>query len=259
MTGDAQNNILVGNRGQDTLNGKEGNDSLQGRDGIDTLNGGDGNDRLQGDEGADVLDGGTGFDWATYRRSEVGVNVNLATGMASGGHAEGDRFINIERVQGSQWDDLIVGDDARNILFGNEGKDSIFGGNERDSLNGQQGADTLTGGNDRDTFSFKFGDSFLSDYDHITDLEIGRDRLNAPNKVDAADVTQLGNAASLSESDVQAILTSGAFVANGAATFTVGTQTFVALNDDTAGFRAASDMVVEITGFSGSLSTLAII
>ncbi len=55
------------------------------------------------------------------------------------------------------------------------------------------------------------------------------------------------------------LLTAATFVANGAATFTVGGDRFLALNDATAGFQAAQDIVLNITGFSGSISNLAVI
>jgi hypothetical protein len=57
--------------------------------------------------------------------------------------------------------------------------------------------------------------------------------------------------------------TATAFAASGAATFTYGSgpsaRTFLALNNGTAGFSATTDGIVEITGFSGSLATLAVV
>lgn len=55
------------------------------------------------------------------------------------------------------------------------------------------------------------------------------------------------------------MLTAGTFVANGVATFNVGSRTFLALNDGTAGFQDATDAVIELTGFTGNLTNLAII
>ena len=40
---------------------------------------------------------------------------------------------------------------------------------------------------------------------------------------------------------------------------TTGMRTFIALNDGVAGFSASNDAIVEITGYSGSLSNLAVI
>jgi serralysin len=59
------------------------------------------------------------------------------------------------------------------------------------------------------------------------------------------------------------VLTSSVFAAQGAATFTLGSgtsqQTFVALNDNIAGFSALTDSIIEITGFSGNLNNLAVV
>ncbi|MEH1900379.1 bluetail domain-containing putative surface protein [Nostoc sp.] len=52
-------------------------------------------------------------------------------------------------------------------------------------------------------------------------------------------------------------------MARGAATFTFGTgnnrQTFLALNDNINGFSALTDAVIEITGYKGNLTNLAIV
>jgi hypothetical protein len=40
---------------------------------------------------------------------------------------------------------------------------------------------------------------------------------------------------------------------------TGGDRTFLALNDSQLGFQAGKDLIVEITGYTGSLSNLAIV
>jgi serralysin len=61
---------------------------------------------------------------------------------------------------------------------------------------------------------------------------------------------------------ITGLLTRKDFAKNGASTFTFGDgselRTFLAINDGRAGFNASSDSVIEITGYTGSLSTLAI-
>ncbi|HEY0628266.1 MAG TPA: hypothetical protein VGD23_02960 [Sphingomicrobium sp.] len=54
---------LSGNDGNDTLNGDNANDTLLGGAGSDTLNGGAGHDNLYGEDGNDTLSGGDGIDW----------------------------------------------------------------------------------------------------------------------------------------------------------------------------------------------------
>lgn len=53
---------LMGNGGNDSLNGGSGNDILLGGDGRDVLDGNAGNDRLVGGDGRDTITGGAGDD-----------------------------------------------------------------------------------------------------------------------------------------------------------------------------------------------------
>ncbi|MEH1971005.1 bluetail domain-containing putative surface protein [Nostoc sp.] len=117
----------------------------------------------------------------------------------------------------------------------------------------------MQGGNGSDTFRFALADSLLSNFDRITDLQIGTDRIDGPTAVSAANLKELGTVTSLDAAGVGALLTNSNFVANGATTFSFGTRTFLALNNGTAGFQENSDAVVEITGFSGSLTNLTIV
>ena len=76
-------------------------------------------------------------------------------------------------------------------------------------------------------------------------------------------MVQFSTVASLHLSDVQQILTATAFVAKAAVTFTLskgtGEQTFLAVNDNTNGFSALTDAVIEISRYKGNLTNLAII
>ena len=80
-----------------------------GEAGNDTLLGGAADDFLVGGAGADTLGGGVGNDTADYSASALGVTVNLATGLGSGGDAQGDALVSIENVIGSAFNDVIVG------------------------------------------------------------------------------------------------------------------------------------------------------
>jgi Ca2+-binding RTX toxin-like protein len=135
----------------ENLSGSAYDDGLLGDDGTNTLAGQGGNDRLQGGDGADRLDGGNGRDTASYFLSPVGVYVSLITGVGFGGHADGDTLISIENLLGSlHGDDLLVGNDNPNSLWGSDGHDSLKGGGGADNLYGQQGNDILDGGSGAD-------------------------------------------------------------------------------------------------------------
>ncbi len=154
LTGDNQNNRLDGLRG---------NDQLFGLDGNDILNGG---------EGGDLLDGGAKLDWAYYHRSSTGVYINLSTGAAMGGEAEGDILISIELLYGSQFDDTLIGKEGSNTLTGNQGNDTLDGKGGNDVLLGRQGDDTMTGGSGADRFRYSesaFGNDIVTDFADAVD------------------------------------------------------------------------------------------
>ena len=115
VKGDVENPTLMGTSG---INGT-GNaldNAITGNGGANILA------RLGG---ADILDGGAGVDTVTYAASSAGVNVSLMTSAGSGGDAEGDTLINIEKLTGSAFDDTLEGDGAANVLNGGTGIDTV--------------------------------------------------------------------------------------------------------------------------------------
>jgi len=141
---------FIGSKHDDILTGDAGNNYLKGRTGDDQLNGGDGNDFLQGDAGADTIDGGNGVDWVTYLSATSGVDVRIDGVASTGGDAAGDVIINVERAEGSHFNDTITGNSDANYLRGRDGDDTLVGGDGNDFLQGDGGADTLEGGNGMD-------------------------------------------------------------------------------------------------------------
>jgi Ca2+-binding RTX toxin-like protein len=168
VTGSDQDNTLLGYGGNDLLVGLEGNDSLRGEIGTDHLFGGRGNDVLNGGAGADILDGGEGHDSADYRDTTTGVVVNLAANTASGGAAEGDSFLSIENIYGTDHEDILTGSDQDNTLHGY---------NSEDVINGGLGRDVLCGGSGRDCFVFDTTLQSPGNIDRILDFEIGQDSI----------------------------------------------------------------------------------
>lgn len=122
-------------------------------DGSDTINGGGGNDTLMGMGGADHLDGGGGRDTVSYAFSTA-VTVNLATGAASGGEAEGDSFSHVENLAGSRYADRLTGNAGANTLGGGDSNDTLAGGAGDDQLRGGLGSDLMTGGKGDDRFVY---------------------------------------------------------------------------------------------------------
>ncbi|MGO4129098.1 calcium-binding protein [Inquilinus sp. YAF38] len=138
---------LYGDAGNDTLSGDAGNDSLYGGAGVDMLMGGDHEDVLVGGAGADVLNGEAGLDTASYAGSAAGVTVNLTTGSATGGDAQGDTFISVQNLIGSAANDVLTGSSTDSgDLRGGDGNDTLTAGSAGAGLRGEAGDDVLSGG-----------------------------------------------------------------------------------------------------------------
>ena len=160
LFGSQFSDIIGGDGGVNELYGLNGNDFIFGRDGLDTLIGGDGNDVLSGGFGADRLDGGADFDVASYRDANTGITASLLSGGVSD-EALGDTYFNIENIWGSNFDDVLTGDNNAGQVYGFDGNDNLSGLGGDDFFYGGVGADTLTGGAGLDSFFF------LSWYDHL--------------------------------------------------------------------------------------------
>jgi len=147
----------------ENVTGSAFQDTLGGTTGANVLTGLAGDDALIGYAGADVLDGGIGFDTVEYMGSASGVTLSLAGGLGSGGDAQGDILIGIERIIGSSHADVLAGAAGAetldghfgdDILQGGEGDDTLLGGVGSDQLNGGLGADVIDGGDGFDTVRY---------------------------------------------------------------------------------------------------------
>lgn len=122
----------TGSQYDDQIFGTVGANTLKGLDGKDILDGRAGNDIIEGGKDADSLFGGGGSDTLSYEGSLQGVFVNLSTGEAYGGDADGDTWNSFENVRGSRASDQLKGDGAQNTIEGLAGDDWIIatgGGN----------------------------------------------------------------------------------------------------------------------------------
>jgi hypothetical protein len=140
-----------------------------------------------------------------------------------------------------------------------------------DVLSFASGVDVLTGLAGTDRFLLTslgmalVGSAQTPVFDRITDFQIGADQLDGPYAVAAGKVRDLGQIQALSTSHLGKLLSStAAFPAFGASVFRhqdaqIGERTFLALNNQTAGFDARTDAIIEITGYSGKLTNLQVI
>ncbi|MFT3986472.1 hypothetical protein [Aestuariivirga sp.] len=93
--------------------------------GKDSIQAGAGDDIIRPGAGADNVDGGAGVNTIDYGTSAKAVKVNLLNGIAQGGDAQGDHLLHIQNVTGSAFDDILIGDDGDNTLYGVLGRDRI--------------------------------------------------------------------------------------------------------------------------------------
>jgi len=212
VEGRGGNDSLRGEGGDDVLNGGDGNDYLQGDAGNDTLSGGDGNDYMVGGAGDDIIDGGTGgtnFDTVSYRNDGASVYVNLALGTANDGFGGTDTLLNIYQVDGSDFDDTIIGDDETNNILGHGGDDFIDGaggydqvdyfaatdgvsvdlsiqdGSTSQFISASQGSDTLV--NIEGVLDSSFDDTFIGNAeDNYFQLTGGNDQVDGGEGFDRA-------------------------------------------------------------------------
>lgn len=170
LRGDDGVDTLMGNAGADTLSGGVGNDSLNGGADNDILDGGAGDDILIGGSGADTINGGDGSDTASYKSATTGVWVNFGDLAENTGDAAGDSYTSIEKLVGSDHDDVLItplsvvnvwGGDGNDAITGSASEDLLFGEAGNDFLYGGDGTDNLYGGDGNDELHGEAGDDFM--------------------------------------------------------------------------------------------------
>jgi Ca2+-binding RTX toxin-like protein len=147
------NDLVNAGGGNDSVDGGDGHDNLRGEGGDDVLLGGGGDDYLRGGPGDDYIDGGAGFDRVAFYTATSGIQVDLRIAGAQNTLLGWDTLVGIEHASGTEYDDLIQGNDGDNWLWGENGNDTInaFGGN--DLVEVGPGTVTADGGTGNDTFS----------------------------------------------------------------------------------------------------------
>lgn len=140
VTGMESGEIYLGN-GTDKVTVGDAHVAVFGGGNNDTLIGGNGSDTLGGGWGNDIVNGGKGSDWVSYQDVSGAVHVDLGIqgeAQDTGAFGGSDTLTSIENVQGSAYDDVLIGNS---------------GANKFDSYSG---VDTLTGGGGADTFVFTY-------------------------------------------------------------------------------------------------------
>ena len=120
---DLKRDIATGGEGRDKLVGIE---DIQGSDLADELIGDGGDNDIDGRKGNDLIDGGKGFDSLYNTFATGGVTVNLAKGTTSGANGR-DRFKRFEQALGGPHDDRLLGSRGDDRFAPGEGNDFVDG------------------------------------------------------------------------------------------------------------------------------------
>ncbi|HVJ01429.1 MAG TPA: calcium-binding protein, partial [Sphingomonas sp.] len=123
-----------------------GNDLIEAGQGNDLIDAGEGDDVIDGGEGADRILGGAGFDTVVFTGATIGVRADLESRVGQGSVAEGDEYVGIEALRGTEFGDTLGGTTGNETLYGEAGDDLLEGRAGADSLYGGQGADRIKGG-----------------------------------------------------------------------------------------------------------------
>jgi Ca2+-binding RTX toxin-like protein len=255
-TGTINNDDFIGTSGPDTLVGTSGADAMTGLAGNDTYTVNDAGDLV-----IEALNQGTDTVQASiFYTLPNNVENLLLTGT---GNLNGT---------GNGLNNQITGNSGNNNLNGAAGNDSLNGAAGNDTLNGAAGRDTLTGGTGTDIFIFQFGQSTAAARDRVTDFAIGTDKIDLLSQAGAAINAPLAftRATDSTTTNINTIVANVFTDANGA---TAGNQalgtnsavlvrvantttTYLIINDGTAGFQSANDLVINLTGLTGTLPAL---
>jgi Ca2+-binding RTX toxin-like protein len=162
-------NLLYGGTGNDTLLsgawigtgssliGQSGNDYLQGGWAADILNGGPGDDLLDGGRADDDIEGGDDFDTVDYESRTEAVNVTFNGLPDDGGATFDDSPFNTDRDNVDASVEKVIGGSASDTLTAGAGPVVFVAGNGQDTLVGSDGDDTLRGEAGSDVMRGKLG------------------------------------------------------------------------------------------------------
>jgi Ca2+-binding RTX toxin-like protein len=131
----------------DDLTGDGGPNGLFSIDGADNVSGGGGDDLVDPGNGADDASGGAGVDLlGNLDHYKGGLTIDLSDGSNS----DGDTLAGFEDLIGTDFDDILTGDNSDNAVFGSRGADVLSGLAGADLLSGDGGFDAADGGDGSD-------------------------------------------------------------------------------------------------------------
>lgn len=136
---------LSGGLDRDVIYGGSGDDIIAAGDGDDAVYGEAGDDTIAGEGGSDNLSGGLGDD-VIYANDAESIELGVVAGDALMGDEGNDKLfgsLGNDELFGGEGDDHLYGLDGDDVLFGDNGSDQLIGGLGHDRLFGGEGNDFL--------------------------------------------------------------------------------------------------------------------
>lgn len=176
-----------------------------------------------------------------------------------------------QRIVGTRAGETLRGGNGNDTILGLGGNDKLLGGLGNDGLNGGKGGDRLTGGDGADRLIYSgasqkvaLSNSLLRSMDRVLDFSFAegdRFQLNFDNKLSTPDLpSRLFNSGLERDRTLTAAVRSAyadknqrqrgkqALRANEAVLFNWKGKTYLSVNDNTVGFSAKNDLLINVTG-----------
>lgn len=176
LKGTALDDILIAGTGDQTLYGTAGNDLLVAGAGDQQLYGGSGVDTILAGLGNQLYDGGAGLDTLDFSGLDVFVDIDIDLHYVN----YLDPSSKVQLFSSGVWSfNTIIGSDFGNDFHAAEYTPRAYiGGKGDDRYRSESGGDTVTGGEGSDIFGWMKKYVIDGKVDHITDFEVGTDKLN---------------------------------------------------------------------------------
>ncbi|MBU0795963.1 MAG: hypothetical protein KJ904_04945 [Alphaproteobacteria bacterium] len=201
--------------------------------------------------------------------------TNAIDGTATGSKVDASALTGKLTMTGSGFADVIITGTGGSVIDGGAGKDTITGGSGADRINVTTATsnDDITMGGGADTIGFSGNNTALyalstgtTDVVNVTDFVAGTDKIALVNTTGAFTSVTLATQTIATAADLTAVwaaVTQLAVSASGGAaaasviTVSAGAAagTYLYVNDTTAAVNSATDLLVDITGVTGTLAT----
>ena len=176
FSGQSLNDTLIGGTGLQTFYGNAGDDLLIAGTGTQSLYGGSGNDTIVAGLGNQLYDGGAGNDTIDFSRLNARVEVDQDLYFAKIFDPVTGALLFTSTVTSFN---TVIGSAYGTTFWASEYTPRTYiGGTGNDAYYSESGGDTVTLGAGADTFRWyrKYVADGMSD--HITDFEVGADKLD---------------------------------------------------------------------------------